>query len=62
MPNTPAAHGLYRPHVLRPLPTADYATYAAAVPDDFRFVVKAHAWYAANPARPSHASWRSHTE
>ena len=27
-----------------PLPAADYAIYAASVPDDFRFVVKAHAW------------------
>jgi uncharacterized protein YecE (DUF72 family) len=45
-----------------PLPAADYATYAAAVPDDFRFVVKAHAW-CTQPTRrdPSHASWRSHT-
>jgi uncharacterized protein YecE (DUF72 family) len=25
-----------------PLPAADFATYAAAVPDDFRFLVKAH--------------------
>jgi uncharacterized protein YecE (DUF72 family) len=44
-----------------PLPAADYATYAAAVPDDFRFVVKAHAW-CTQPTRrdPSHASGRSH--
>lgn len=27
-----------------PLPAADLATYAAVVPADFRFVVKAHAW------------------
>jgi uncharacterized protein YecE (DUF72 family) len=27
-----------------PIAAADFATYAAAVPDDFRFLVKAHAW------------------
>jgi uncharacterized protein YecE (DUF72 family) len=45
-----------------PLPAADYATYASAVPDDFRFVVKAHAWCTQPSLRDSsHASWRSHT-
>src|SRR4029453_15417120 len=45
-----------------PLPATDYAAYAAAVPDDFRFVIKAHAWCTQPTLRdPSHASWRSHT-
>jgi uncharacterized protein YecE (DUF72 family) len=45
-----------------PLPAADYANYAAAVPDDFRFVVKAHAWCTQPTRRDSgHARWRSHT-
>ena len=45
-----------------PLRAADYATYAAAVPDDFRFVVKAHVWCTQPTLRdPSHANWRSYT-
>ena len=45
-----------------PLPAVDYALYAASVPDDFRFVVKAHAWCTQPTLRdPSHASGRSHT-
>ena len=45
-----------------PLSAADYAAYAAAVPDDFRFVVKAHAWCTQPTLRdPSHARWRSYT-
>jgi len=45
-----------------PLPAADYAAYAAAVPDDFRFVVKAHAWCTQPTLRdPSHTSRHSHT-
>src|SRR5215468_2439434 len=45
-----------------PLPVADYATYAADVPDEFRFVVKAHAW-CTQPTRrdPGHTTWHSHT-
>ena len=73
--NVLARHGLaaYAQHPLlrtvcidrtfyAPLPAADYATYAADVPDEFRFVVKAHAW-CTQPTRrdPSHTSWRNHT-
>jgi uncharacterized protein YecE (DUF72 family) len=45
-----------------PLSAADYAVYAAVVPDDFRFVVKAHAW-CTQPWRrdPGHSGWRRHT-
>ena len=44
-----------------PLPAADYAIYAAAVPDDFRFVVKAHTWCTQPTLRdPSHVRWHSH--
>lgn len=56
-PSALARHGLaaYAQHPLlrtvcldrtfyAPLPAADLAAYAAAVPDDFRFIVKAHAW------------------
>jgi len=44
-----AAHPLLRTVCIdrtfyAPLPAADLAAYAAAVPDDFRFMVKAHAW------------------
>jgi uncharacterized protein YecE (DUF72 family) len=55
--STLARHGLaaYAQHALlrtvcldrtfyAPLPAADLAAYAAVVPDDFRFMVKAHAW------------------
>ena len=43
-----------------PIPVADYAAYAAVVPDDFRFVVKAHAW-CTQPVRrdPHHPGSRS---
>ena len=45
-----------------PLPAADYAAYAVAVPDDFRFVVKAHARCTQPALRdPSHASWHNYT-
>jgi len=56
-PSELARHGLaaYAQHPLlrtvgldrtfyAPLPAADLAAYAAVVPDDFRFLVKAHAW------------------
>lgn len=56
-PSVLVPHGLaaYMQHPLRrtvgldrtfyaPLPVADLAAYAAAVSDDFRFLVKAHAW------------------
>src|SRR5262249_53988119 len=55
--STLARHGLaaYAQHPLlrtvcldrtfyAPLPAADLAAYVAVVPDDFRFMVKAHAW------------------
>jgi len=68
-----ARHGLaaYAQHALlrmvgldrtfyAPLPAADYAAYAAVVPDDFRFVVKAHAWCTQPVLRdPSHSGPRS---
>jgi uncharacterized protein YecE (DUF72 family) len=45
-----------------PLSAADYAAYAAAVPDDFRFLVKAHVWCTQPTLRdPGHAGWRRHT-
>ena len=45
-----------------PLSEADYAAYAAAVPDDFRFVVKAHAWCTQPTLRDQgHTGWHSHT-
>src|SRR5215468_6845546 len=45
-----------------PLSAAAYAAYAAVVPDDFRFVVKAHAWCTQPTLRdPSHANGRLHT-
>jgi uncharacterized protein YecE (DUF72 family) len=74
-PSVLARHGLaaYAQHPLlrtvcvdrtfyAPLPAADYAAYAAAVPDAFRFVVKAHAW-CTQPTRrdPGHPGWRGHT-
>jgi uncharacterized protein YecE (DUF72 family) len=44
-----------------PIAADDYAIYAAAVPDDFRFVVKAHAWCTQPVWRdPHHPSQRSH--
>lgn len=45
-----------------PLPAADLAAYAAVVPDDFRFMVKAHAW-CTQPVRrdPSRSGRRGST-
>ena len=45
-----------------PLAVADFAAYAAVVPDDFRFMVKAHAW-CTQPVRrdPSRSGPRGHT-
>jgi len=44
-----------------PLSAADFAAYAAVVPDDFRFMVKAHAW-CTQPVRrdPSRSGPRGH--
>jgi len=45
-----------------PLPAADLAAYAAVVPDDFRFMVKAHAWCTQPVRRDPHRSGsRGHT-
>src|SRR5262245_11897613 len=45
-----------------PIAADDYASYAAAVPDDFRFVVKAHAWCTQPVLRDQgRPGWRSHT-
>ena len=62
MPDTPAAHGLCRPNVLRSSASSRLCDLCRVVPDDFRFVVKAHAW-CTQPTRrdPSHAPGRSHT-
>ena len=73
--STLARHGLaaYAQHPLlravcidrtfyAPLPAADFAAYAAVVPDDFRFMVKAHAW-CTQPVRrdPRRSGPRGHT-
>src|SRR5437763_4514570 len=74
-PSALARHGLaaYAQHPLlrtvcldrtfyAPLPADDFAAYAAVVPDDFRFMVKAHAW-CTQPVRrdPGRSGPRGHT-
>jgi uncharacterized protein YecE (DUF72 family) len=56
------AVGIDRTHY-RPLPAAELAAYAAAVPDDFRFLVKAHeaCTLARYPDRPRYGAERGRT-